>query len=285
MKGTVLSGIFGILVLSLSAVQIDANFRTCREARLCCEGRNNTCFVFGPRVDRAEEADRCFCDENCKTMGDCCIDVDEYCQGIDCVLDDWGPWSECNNPCGLGLQHRKRGVLTQPKFGGSHCSKRKQKRVCVGNQGCKQLSVEYQGEELQEIGRIIPVKYSVYRTSSEYSPLFDIRKNLFARQGNEILKRPAYSATFKITMAKKACQTTNSTWANVLEEGAEVCVECQPGVMMRDSLRCKGHGVYLKETAWSAETVPHCRGEWKMITKHDETKTCNLQGDHDFVLI
>lgn len=56
-------------------------FRSCAEARYCCPGRNNTCFAHGPRMDNDKKQERCFCDQECVTMGDCCIDYTQTCTG------------------------------------------------------------------------------------------------------------------------------------------------------------------------------------------------------------
>ncbi|GFN99580.1 somatomedin-b and thrombospondin type-1 domain-containing protein [Plakobranchus ocellatus] len=56
------------------------NPRSCREANLCCPGQNNTCFVFGTRVDRSQDSKRCYCDSNCLIMGDCCMDYHHHCK-------------------------------------------------------------------------------------------------------------------------------------------------------------------------------------------------------------
>ncbi|RUS72613.1 hypothetical protein EGW08_019631 [Elysia chlorotica] len=56
------------------------NPRSCREANMCCQGQNNTCFVFGRRVDRSTDSKRCYCDSNCLIMGDCCMDYHHHCK-------------------------------------------------------------------------------------------------------------------------------------------------------------------------------------------------------------
>ncbi len=40
---------------------------------------------------------------------------------IDCVMNDWKPWSECSDTCGGGIQTRYRTVMVTPAFGGVPC--------------------------------------------------------------------------------------------------------------------------------------------------------------------
>lgn len=55
-------------------------FQTCRDVNFCCPGRNNTCYAFGPRRDGNVNESKCFCDDNCRAMNDCCIDHESYCE-------------------------------------------------------------------------------------------------------------------------------------------------------------------------------------------------------------
>ena len=48
----------------------------------------------------------------------------------DCIVGDWGDWSECNADCGGGQQIRKREVLYQAQYGGEPCPTLENKRVC-----------------------------------------------------------------------------------------------------------------------------------------------------------
>lgn len=41
---------------------------------------------------------------------------------IDCVLDEWGPWSQCDKTCGSGQQTRERGILKEQQYGGEVCN-------------------------------------------------------------------------------------------------------------------------------------------------------------------
>eukprot|EP01012_Entosiphon_sulcatum_P049575 TRINITY_DN6820_c0_g1_i6.p1 TRINITY_DN6820_c0_g1~~TRINITY_DN6820_c0_g1_i6.p1 ORF type:complete len:7637 (+),score=112.47 TRINITY_DN6820_c0_g1_i6:5459-28369(+) len=40
---------------------------------------------------------------------------------VDCVVSDWGSWSQCNKPCGGGTQLRGRQILTNAAYGGVSC--------------------------------------------------------------------------------------------------------------------------------------------------------------------
>ena len=48
----------------------------------------------------------------------------------DCIVGDWGPWSECSKGCGGGKKTRERKVQYPPKYGGSPCPPLTEERVC-----------------------------------------------------------------------------------------------------------------------------------------------------------
>jgi hypothetical protein len=59
----------------------------CEARKLCCTGRDSSCVVseFHPN-SIIEDLDtnrtiRCYCDESCLTLGDCCHDLRSYCGG------------------------------------------------------------------------------------------------------------------------------------------------------------------------------------------------------------
>ena len=47
---------------------------------LCCNVKNNTCRVFGKRMNNANSSS-CFCDSACGELGDCCLDYHNSCKG------------------------------------------------------------------------------------------------------------------------------------------------------------------------------------------------------------
>lgn len=276
-----------LVVATIGLVSVsEALPRTCAEAGFCCSGNNLTCYAFGPTLN-SQDAEKCFCDEECRTYGDCCSDIQGTCENklrVDCKTGAWHTLQKCSRKCGRGFQIFKRKVIQHARHGGEHCGPLRQKRTCIGTD-CISQDVNFQKREMEEIGKIIPAKYGIYRKSKKYSPLHDIRKNLFA--SNEIPRRPVYCAYFEIEKAHKACNTSSPlfAWASIMTEGTQVCVECQPFVMHKElGVRCKGHGVYQNTTHWNAIGVPHCRGKWRMLTKH-EPCTCNLAGEKDFIFL
>lgn len=51
-------------------------------AAMCCTGRDSSCYSTGPRMGGKTAANgRCFCDEGCLDMDDCCEDYSVECQG------------------------------------------------------------------------------------------------------------------------------------------------------------------------------------------------------------
>ena len=68
-----------VLYSSFSGAQTVKRFQTCGDVNLCCPGRNNTSYAFGPRMDGNYNETKCFCDDNCKAMKDCCVDHESYC--------------------------------------------------------------------------------------------------------------------------------------------------------------------------------------------------------------
>lgn len=51
-------------------------------ASMCCDGRDSSCYSTGPRMGGKTAANnRCFCDEGCLDMNDCCEDYSVECQG------------------------------------------------------------------------------------------------------------------------------------------------------------------------------------------------------------
>lgn len=53
---------------------------------MCCSGRDSKCYSSGPRMGgRTSSNGKCFCDEGCLDMKDCCQDYSLVCQGESAV--------------------------------------------------------------------------------------------------------------------------------------------------------------------------------------------------------
>jgi len=53
----------------------------------------------------------------------------------DCIVSEWGGWSECSKKCGGGIKVRRRSVKYPAKFGGQPCPPLENKRMC-NTQAC-----------------------------------------------------------------------------------------------------------------------------------------------------
>lgn len=74
----------GLLVLAGTVPVTSA--RTCKEASLCCSGRDSACVVQKAPINSIIEDpinDKpCYCDHACLKLGDCCDDFKQFCGGM-----------------------------------------------------------------------------------------------------------------------------------------------------------------------------------------------------------
>jgi len=247
-----------------------------------------------------ESTATCFCDSACLDLGDCCLDYITTCPPVDCVLDNnWSTWSDCDVRCGPGIKQRVRQVVQAPLNGGRPCPGNTiEKAVCEGT-SCKIARAPQGHEELRETGKIIPAAYGPWRKDKIYNPYEDIRKNLFEHYENQtVFNRPSYCMQFELTEVRPTCaksttslstvdQNIDETWTQRLVKGATICVECQSVAMHRKlGARCRGHGVMLKETRWSAvaTTTGGCHGKWVMKSREQGCQ-CASDSPQSFILI
>lgn len=77
-----------LIVGSQSTTESEATTPSVRAAGVgcqsrCCTGRNNVCHSTGLRLNgKGAPYARCFCDEGCLDMGDCCFDYHDHCKGL-----------------------------------------------------------------------------------------------------------------------------------------------------------------------------------------------------------
>ncbi|XP_076253898.1 somatomedin B and thrombospondin type 1 domain containing protein vexed [Rhynchophorus ferrugineus] len=232
---------------------------SCREAKLCCTGRDSSCVVQKAPINAIIEdlSDKpCYCDHACLKLGDCCPDFKDACGVVDCQVTPWGPWSACDADCGPGTMSRSRSIKIQPQNGGRHCPSLEQRRGC-------QVSTCYHHSDpaIKEIAMLLPGSLSQSRIANTTS---DIRKNLRVRDPSENPQydpKKTYCVEFEILKASKACRKEESY--NALKEGERICVRCESEALHEDlGWRCQGHGVEGRVTRWSALSAPHCHGKW-----------------------
>lgn len=259
----------------------------CSLTGLCCQGKNNTCRVDGPRTSN-KDSFTCFCDSACSELGDCCTDYSKTCLPVDCQLGGWQAWGECDVRCGPGVKTRTRPILVQPMNGGRQCEPTVEKSTCDGTK-CKYPRAPGGIEELRETGKILPARFGPWRDDKAYNPYMDIRKNLFEHYDAKLddRQRPPYCAEYELTDVRQSCQSSTSSapWTRPLVKGATICVECQPTAMRRKlGGRCRGHGVVGKQTRWNAATAQGCDGQWTLKVTHRECR-CNPNSPLSFIFI
>ncbi|KAJ2940309.1 hypothetical protein O0L34_g11893 [Tuta absoluta] len=230
----------------------------CRDANLCCPGRDSSCVVqkahqnaiIGDLTDKP-----CYCDHACLKLGDCCPDFRETCGVIDCVVSGWGPWTECDTTCGSGSMERSRRIVQGPAHGGKHCPSLRQRRACQAHHGCGADSMVPTREET---AMILPGGLSRHANST-----VDIRKNLRLRNPDdpESNAHREYCVQFEVVKVSKACHADSDYKA--LREGNIVTVLCETAALRRElKWRCSGHGVEELSTRFYALVAPHCHGKW-----------------------
>ncbi|BFF99980.1 uncharacterized protein DMAD_00088 [Drosophila madeirensis] len=213
---------------------------SCREAQLCCKGRDSSCVVQKDPVNAIIEDlnDKpCYCDHACLKLGDCCVDFKDHCGVLDCQASDWSAWSECNKSCGSGLMTRSRQILQVAQNGGKHCPTLFQTRSCQGFRchGHREKKI------LREMALLLPDALSHNVNSSS------IRRNL--RTGYRGTYRQnwdhEYCVEFEVIKASKACHKLPPY--NLMLEGDRITVHCDLEALIQD-----GAGGYSTTAARSA---------------------------------
>lgn len=73
-----------LCLLGLALLPMDVLAGSCREAKLCCPGRDSSCVVQKAPINAIIEdlSDKpCYCDHACLKLGDCCGDFKQACGG------------------------------------------------------------------------------------------------------------------------------------------------------------------------------------------------------------
>lgn len=296
-------GFVAVLMLSVSAVGVYGG--SCRESSLCCNGRDSSCVVQKAPLNAIIEDlnDKpCYCDHACLRLGDCCEDFKSHCGVIDCIVSEWGPWSECDTACGTGMMSRTRIIEQKPQNGGKHCPSLVQKRGC---QGLK-CHNHHDRKVLRETALLLPADLSKSRHENDTS---DIRRNLRLRYKNAFKHNRGneYCIEFEVIKATKACHRDKTYSA--LAEGDRVIVRCDLEALHEDKsavdteisnnsiqddenerqqerkpkFRCRGEGLTGRSTRFSSLALPSCRGKWMRVTAKQVKKCSTIESQFIFV--
>ncbi|XP_068159671.1 hybrid signal transduction histidine kinase A isoform X1 [Drosophila tropicalis] len=236
---------------------------SCREAQLCCNGRDSSCVVQKAPINAIIEdlSDKpCYCDHACLKLGDCCDDFKDHCGEnenfllLDCQVSDWGAWSECDKSCGTGMMTRTRQILQAAQNGGKHCPSLLQKRGCQGYRchGHRDKKI------LREMALLLPAALSRNRHANDSS---DIRRNLRTRYHDSYKhnRDHEYCVEFEVIKASKACHKLPPY--NLMLEGDRITVRCDLEALIQDSTvssTTSKSNVYATSTTMATTTtLPH----------------------------
>uniref|UniRef100_A0A0A1WV78 RPE-spondin n=1 Tax=Zeugodacus cucurbitae TaxID=28588 RepID=A0A0A1WV78_ZEUCU len=300
-----------VAVLLLQPQSVSAG--SCREAQLCCNGRDSSCVVQKTPINAIIEdlnEKPCYCDHACLKLGDCCTDFKDHCGVVDCKVSEWTPWSECDKSCGTGIMLRTRQIIRVPQNGGKHCPSLTQKRSCQGIR----CHSERGKHIIRENAFLFPSSV-VQNHSSNTS-----KESL--RQANNL---KSYCIEFEVINSAKECHKIPPY--NLLLEGDRISVRCNirkifnkwtiwndemditaknstlrntrraanliasssmsrrsvvynNNYKYRDITHCRGEGATGRISRWRASAVPSCQGKWLRLTL--ETVKCS-RTQFDFV--
>lgn len=79
-----INGFIALIFIYSTLLVYSVNGGSCREAALCCNGRDSSCVVQKTPINAIIEdlSDKpCYCDHACLKLGDCCTDFKQHCGG------------------------------------------------------------------------------------------------------------------------------------------------------------------------------------------------------------
>ncbi|XP_012791540.2 somatomedin-B and thrombospondin type-1 domain-containing protein [Sorex araneus] len=243
----------------------------CLERGRCCPGRDPTCFVQGWRQDRV--FGKCYCDQECHLIGDCCFDYDRACPARPCVVGEWSPWSGCADRCKPSTRVRRREVRQEPQNGGEPCPALEERASCL----------EYTSPQGQECGTVfVPALITTSAFNKERM------RKIPSPNWSSQQEAPGYCMEFRTESYTSHCSMENrplTRWMQYIREGYTVCVDCQRPAMNAVSHRCSGDGLDSDGSQtlhWQAIGNPRCQGTWKKVRRVDH---CSCPEVHSFIFI
>lgn len=61
----------------------------------------------------------------------------------DCLVSEWGPWSECSKTCGFGRQERHRTIIQRASGRGQYCPVLREDKTCGTMKTCQWNSFQF----------------------------------------------------------------------------------------------------------------------------------------------
>ncbi|XP_045836544.1 somatomedin-B and thrombospondin type-1 domain-containing protein-like [Meles meles] len=233
----------------------------CAALGRCCVGRDPTCVADGPP--------RCFCDQECGAVRDCCPDYARVCPVVSCVVAEWSGWSCCVKPCQISSRIRRRRVLQEPRNGGAPCPPLEERAGCVDYWS-------HQGAECQQ--SLVPALITTDSYGKE-------------RKKRGVLKKQetvGYCVQFQLGPVPGSCRQVkapHTQWTRYLTQGHTVCVRCEWPAQDARSRRCYGDGAGTggnQRLQWQAAGHPRCRGTWERLR---QLQDCSCPEVHSLVFI
>ncbi|XP_074501633.1 somatomedin-B and thrombospondin type-1 domain-containing protein [Sebastes fasciatus] len=240
----------------------------CRDAGLCCSGRDPACISRGWRSDRSYGT--CYCDQACVSTLDCCHDYETACPALSCVVSEWTQWSGCAEQCRATVRRRSREILQEPLNAGKPCPHLEEHAGCA----------EYWSQQGNCHNPLVPALI----ITGGYG---NARKKRDIPDGSDII---GYCVQFQLASLTKGCQQSSgphTQWMQHLREGHRVCVECQPPALAAGQTHCAGDGEENGEgrrqsLQWQAVGNPRCRGVWRRVGR---LEACSCPTAHSFLFI
>lgn len=90
---------------------------------------------------------------------------------IDCVVGEWGAWTDCSAPCGDGVKSRTRPVITPAQYGGAVCPPTEENNVPC-NEGPCCITADWSSPEEGWTGDGCSQTRTVKKVVSSYYPDF-----------------------------------------------------------------------------------------------------------------
>ncbi|XP_011364290.2 somatomedin-B and thrombospondin type-1 domain-containing protein-like isoform X1 [Pteropus medius] len=233
----------------------------CAALGRCCPGRDLTCAARGPP--------RCFCDQACGAVRDCCADYARACPAVSCVVAEWSGWSRCVKPCQVSYRVRQRQVLQEPRNGGALCPPLEEQAGCV----------EYRSRQGAEcLQSLLPALITIGGYGKER------KKQGVAKE----LETVGYCVQFRLGPIPGSCRQVrapHAQWMKYLAQGHMVCVRCEWPAQDIRSRRCYGDGGEAAGNQlllWQAAGHPRCQGTWERL---GQLRDCSCPEVHSLIFI